>query len=99
MKSPLILPWLARKWGVSDTRTLEIWIQACRDADAAIINRSSSEYWKFAKNRLFDLLDREVLLHCPATETAGQMINLSILRWFAWLKFWLAKRVDSLSHA
>ena len=99
MKAPMILPWLARRWGVSDARALELWRQACSDADVATMNRAAPEYWGFAKARLIDLLDKEVLSRYPATDVYGQMINLSVLRLVAQFKFWLAARKDALSFA
>ncbi len=36
MQAPMILPWLAHKWGVGEERTLTLWNEACVDADHAL---------------------------------------------------------------
>jgi hypothetical protein len=92
MTAPMMLPWLARKWGVADRRALELWRQACLDAKADTGETRSSQYWGYAKNRLIDLLDAEVIAGYPVLETPWIMIQLNLLRLVAGVRFWLEYR-------
>lgn len=83
MKAPMILPWLARKWDVSDERALQLWDQACRDAGAAYGDQVSSRSLGYAKSRMLDLLDHEVIARYPVTDTPWVMIRLNLLRFVA----------------
>ena len=85
MKTPMMLPWMARKWDVSDARALELWQEACRYAEKATGDASSSDYWDAAKSKLIDLLDNEVISRYPATETPWVMIQLNLMRFFYWI--------------
>ena len=85
MKTPMMLPWLARKWDVSDARALELWREACRYAGEATGDTSSSHYWDVAKRKLNDLLDNEVIARYPAAETPWVMIKLNLMRFFYWI--------------
>jgi len=85
-----MLPWLARKWGVSDARALELWRQACSDTQAVIDDHTSSAYWGAVKTRMFDLLDGEVFARNPVIETPWLMINLNFLRFMSELRLWSA---------
>lgn len=86
MNAPMVLPWLARRWEVSDERALELWRQACLDAEIAMGKHSASNYWGYAKNRLIDLLDDEVLVRYPVSDTPWIMIRLNVLRIAAWFR-------------
>lgn len=91
--APMMLPWLARKWNVSDARALELWKQACDDAQADTGEGTSSRYWGVAKSRLIDLLDSEVIARYPVTETPWIMIQLNILRF----RFWIGMKLRRFS--
>jgi len=59
-KTPKILPWLARKAGISDARAAELW----RDAEHWAARRAeagSSAYFKLAVDRLLELAAAESL--------------------------------------
>jgi hypothetical protein len=59
-KTPKILPWLARKAGISDARAAEFW----RDAEQWAARRAetgSSTYFKLAVDRLLELAAAESL--------------------------------------
>lgn len=99
MKAPMILPWLAKKWGVSQTRTLELWKHACQEADEAIGKEKTSAYWKFAKERWIDLLDHEVLGRYPAAETPWIMIHLNLLRMVASIRVFVGARLPRLGNS
>jgi hypothetical protein len=88
MNAPKILPWLARKWNVSDARALELWRRACREAEAAAGNRCSPRFWGITQSRLLDLMDAEVLARYPATETPWITIQLNVLRFLATVRCW-----------
>jgi hypothetical protein len=99
MNAPMMLPWLARKWDVSDERALELWREACRDAAVATGEHSSSDYWGFARGRLIDLLDAEVIARYPAIETPWIMIQLNLLRFIAAVRCWIFARRQGFVHS
>jgi hypothetical protein len=88
MNAPMILPWLARKWSVSEARTLALWNEACFDADHVVGETRNSAYWNHARARWIDLLDQEVIARFPATETPWIMIRLNLLRLLASVRMW-----------
>lgn len=88
MNAPMILPWLARKWGVSEERTLALWNQACVHADRVVGTDHNSAYWGHAKARWIDLLDHEVLARYPVTATPWIMMRLNLLRLLASVRIW-----------
>lgn len=59
MKTPKVLPWLARRAGVSDSRAALLWRAACLQAASMTGQQDSSRYWGAAQERLLDLLARE----------------------------------------
>lgn len=88
MNAPMILPWMAHKWGVSEERTLALWNEACIDADHVVGADRNSAYWGHAKSRWIDLLDQEVIARYPVTETPWIMMRLNLLRLFASVRMW-----------
>ncbi len=59
MKTPKILPWLARRAGVSDSRAELLWRVACLQAKSLTGEQDSPRYWEAAQRRLQDLLAHE----------------------------------------
>lgn len=59
MKSPKILPWLARKAGVSEPRAKALWADAIRYATAKTGWVGTSDYWEVANQRFAELLEAE----------------------------------------
>lgn len=59
-KTPKILPWLARKAGISDARAATLWHEAERWADRRA-SAGSSSYFKLAIDRLLALAAAESL--------------------------------------
>ena len=59
MRAPKLLPWLARKAGVSMPRAEELWRESVRYAYAHAGKADKSEYWKTANERLRHLLKAE----------------------------------------
>ena len=89
MNAPMMLPWLARIWGVSDERALVLWCRACAEAERSTGERHTSRYWAEAKSRLMDLLDAEAVASYPVLETPWMMIHLNLLRLVATVRFWI----------
>lgn len=98
MNAPMILPWMARKWEVSEARTLALWGRACEDAELVFGATTGSAYWGHAKARWIDLLDQEVIARYPVTETPWIMIRLNLLRLFANARIWLSGRAFAAAH-
>lgn len=59
MKTPKVLPWLARRAGVNDSRAELLWRAACLQAASMTGEHDGSRYWGAAQERLLDLLARE----------------------------------------
>ncbi len=89
MNAPMMLPWLARRWGVSDERALALWRRACIEAEHLTGERHTPRYWETAKSRLMNLLDAEAVASYPVLETPWVMIQLSLLRIVAMIRFWI----------
>lgn len=61
MKTPMILPWLARRAGISDQRAEQLWGEALRYATRTTEWVGTPEFWATAMNKLNELIDAEVL--------------------------------------
>ena len=59
MKTPKLLPWQARKAGVSLERAEALWNKAIREATADTGWVGTSEFWDAAETRFRELLDAE----------------------------------------
>ena len=59
MKTPKMLPWLARKAGISDALADELWADAIRYATQTTGGVGTPQYWKVAADRLVELIDAE----------------------------------------
>lgn len=59
MKTPKLLPWQARKAGVSLERAEVLWNKAIREATADTGWVGTSEFWDFAETRFRELLEAE----------------------------------------
>jgi hypothetical protein len=60
MKTPKILPWLARKHGVSEARATKLWASALRYATDKTGWVGTPEYWSVSMERFLELLEAEV---------------------------------------
>ncbi|MGE5470099.1 MAG: hypothetical protein ACM3X0_04815 [Bacteroidota bacterium] len=60
MKAPKILPWIARKAGISDELALKLWRRAASEAEYATGQADGSEYWGLAVERFLAIVDNEV---------------------------------------
>lgn len=59
MKTPKILPWLARKAGISDERAEVLWHKALRYATLKSGWVNTPEYWQLAVEKLVELVEAE----------------------------------------
>ena len=60
MKAPKILPWIARKAGISDELALKLWRRAISEAEYLTGKAEGSEYWGLAVERFLDIVEDEV---------------------------------------
>jgi hypothetical protein len=63
MKTPMILPWLARKAGISDERAEVLWHKALRHATLKTGWVNTPDYWRVANEKLLELMDQENVCH------------------------------------
>lgn len=75
MKTPKLLPWLARSAGLSDARTEELWLESCRYAQNLTDEVDTPRYWKVSHERLIDLVDADSTRRCPAEAMPFVMIQ------------------------
>ncbi|MBN9421095.1 MAG: hypothetical protein BGO63_10710 [Candidatus Accumulibacter sp. 66-26] len=68
MKAPKILPWIARKAGISDELALKLWRRAAGEAEELTGCCTSSDYYRLAMERFIDLADAESEA-CEAPQT------------------------------
>ena len=59
MKTPKLLPWYARKAGISTERAETLWRKAVREATAETGWVGNSEYWGACMDAFVRLLDEE----------------------------------------
>lgn len=69
MKTPKLLPWYARKAGVSIDRATVLWHKAVREATAATGWVGNAEYWGEAMNTFQRLLEEEQATMCAPRVT------------------------------
>lgn len=69
MKTPKLLPWYARKAGVTIERATVLWHQAVREATAATGWVGNSEYWGEAMSAFQRLLENERATFCAPRVT------------------------------
>jgi hypothetical protein len=60
LKAPKILPWIARKAGISDELALKLWRRAISEAEYITGKAEGSEYWGLAVKRFLDIVEDEV---------------------------------------
>ena len=60
MKAPKILPWIARKAGISDELALKLWRRAISEAEHRTGKCEGSEYWGLAIERFLSIVENEV---------------------------------------
>ncbi|MBS1191348.1 MAG: hypothetical protein H6R10_3140 [Rhodocyclaceae bacterium] len=62
MKAPKILPWVARKAGISDELALKLWRRAAGEAEHLTGAAEGSEYWGLAMEHFLSLVEDEAHL-------------------------------------
>lgn len=59
MKAPKILPWVAKKAGISEELALKLWRRAAGEAENLTGAAEGSEYWGLAVERFLSLAEDE----------------------------------------
>ena len=78
IRTPKILPWLARRAGVPIDRAEALWQDAVRETDRAGIAAESSDYWKATVNRLMAKLAAESQRRRAAPFGFGPLLHLPV---------------------
>ncbi|KXB31631.1 hypothetical protein AT959_04505 [Dechloromonas denitrificans] len=60
MNAPKILPWIAKKAGISDELALKLWRRAVSEAEYLTGNSEGAEYWGLAVERFLGIVEDEV---------------------------------------
>ena len=60
MNAPKILPWIARKAGISDELALKLWRRAVSEAEYLTGKSEGSNYWGLAVERFLAIVEDEV---------------------------------------
>lgn len=84
MKTPKLLPWYARKAGVSEERAAVLWRKAVREATAETGWVGNAEYWGAAMDHFLVLLEAERDTLCaprvtPLVRSQNRMWRLPLL--------------------
>jgi len=60
MNAPKILPWIARKAGISDELALKLWRRALSETEYLLGKAEGSEYWGLCVERFLAIVEDEV---------------------------------------
>jgi hypothetical protein len=60
MNAPKILPWIARKAGITDELALKLWRRAVSEAEYLTGQTEGSAYWGLAIDRFLSIVEDEV---------------------------------------
>ena len=60
MNAPKILPWIAKKAGISDELALKLWRRALSEAEYITGKAEGSEYWGLTIERFLSIVEDEV---------------------------------------
>ena len=96
MKTPKLLPWYARKAGVSNERAEVLWRKAVREATDETGWVGNSEYWGAAMSHFQRLLNEDKATLCaprvtPLVRSQRRMLRLPLI---AMEDFFTAMRVN-----
>lgn len=75
MKAPKILPWIAKKAGISDELALKLWRRACGEAEQLCGQSEGSEYWGLAIERFLSLAEEEATVTAPEKLTPAPRLS------------------------
>jgi hypothetical protein len=73
MRTTKLLPWIARKAGISDIRAEALWAESIRHATEQTGWVGTSEYWEAALAHWMTLIDDEGRLSKPGADTADSL--------------------------
>lgn len=84
MKTPKLLPWYARKAGVSIERATALWRTAICEATAKTGWVGNTEYWGEAMHTFVELLEREQSTFCapcmmPLWRSHNRLLQLPLI--------------------
>jgi hypothetical protein len=84
MKTPKLLPWYARKAGISEERAAVLWRKAVREATAETGWVGNAEYWGAAMDVFQRLLAEEKDSFCaprvtPLVRSQNRMLRLPLI--------------------
>ncbi len=96
MKTPMILPWLASRAGVSGRRAEELWRIACCQAEEVTGKRDDSSYWGIVLQILLDLLERERWRAYPLLVWPCLLMQAGLQCWSLLTQHWLLAAYRSL---
>ena len=84
MRTPKMLPWLARRHGVSEDRAEELWADALRYATDETGWVGNSDYWKAAMAHLMESLEAESLYRPPIARFVHASSRFGVIPFIAW---------------
>jgi hypothetical protein len=84
MKTPKMLPWLARRHGVPAEKAEEMWAEALRHATAKTGWIGTSDYWQAAVDHLVDSLEAESRLKPPLADMVQTANRIGIIPLMVW---------------
>lgn len=88
MKTPKLLPWLARRAGISDARAEELWADAIRYGTAKAGWVGTPDYWRLVNEKLLELIEAEHQASCrpqitPSIRIQTRIGSLPLMAWEA----------------
>lgn len=72
MRAPKLLPWVARKAGISDELALKLWRRAAGESEALYGCCDSADYYAAAMSRFLDLVEDESETYCREPAAGGR---------------------------
>lgn len=60
MNAPMILPWIARKAGITDELALKLWRRAASEAEYLTGKTEGSDFWGLSVERFLSIVEDEV---------------------------------------
>ncbi|MGB0126257.1 MAG: hypothetical protein WBP72_01375 [Rhodocyclaceae bacterium] len=87
MKTPKMLPWLARRHGVPAARAEEMWVEALRHATTKTGWVGTSDYWGAAVEHLVEALEAEASLRPPLTDIVQTANRIGFIPLIVWQGF------------
>lgn len=99
MNTPMILPWIARRAGITEARAEALWHEALRHATDKTGWIGSSDYWAAAQAHFLELVSEEAgapALHWIKTPELAwltrihtRIARLPMLYWQGGMLYWL----------